>query len=657
MRHITLFFFVLLCTINAAFAGDGDTTIVQTFTFADGKGGKTGTFQFPDGNVKYSKILMLYTVTCDPNATDGWPCGEWDYEFFTRILVPTDTNVTPIIDSDTIIGYDTVVNYVHYLLQCYVSPYGGGLAPILGDDGFTYVLDVSDYVHLLRNSVILESTNGQELVDIKFMFIEGTPARNVIDLKSVWYVMGRQAPYNSFETVIRDTTIALQANEKMVNLRAMLTGHGFNNPGGNDCAEFCHNIHSLKSNNQEIEAWDIIQPCSETPLSPQGGTWAFARAGWCPGMPATIREFNLTPHINNDSINFDYDVTYDDHGSLNVDIQLITYDSMNFQTDVSIIDIISPSTNPMNNRYNPSWKNAIIKIKNIGANILTDVDINYSYDNHQYSYHWTGSLKSMREILVELPKPNFDSIGGSEATGIFYADVLNPNGATDPTPYNNHSSSSYKLPPLYDVNNFRVNYRSPVNPTRTKWYIYNEAGAVVVKSDNQMAAGETYNKEFTLQDGSYMFEIQNLDGCGLYNGWYGGTGQGNARLQHINEGGTNYNITCHSVPVLFGYSNRFYFAVKSFTSVGIDQSQENMAQITMYSNPASEKLNLDLTQIATGKVSAVITDATGKQVPAQSLIAGQINTIDISNLPNGIYVIEVFDGGKQIWKHKLIIEQ
>ncbi|MDR1847358.1 MAG: T9SS type A sorting domain-containing protein [Bacteroidales bacterium] len=636
MRRLT-FIFLFLCAVNTAFASDGDTTVVQTFSFADGRGSKTGKFLFPSNSNSYSKILMLYTVKCDPSTG----CGEWDWEHFTHIVVPKDT----VEDSIT---YDTL------LLQCYVTPYGNGLSSVLGNNGFTYVSDVSDFVHFMHDSLTVISTNDQELVDIKFMFIEGTPARNVINVRNVWHKLGRQVSLSQFDNIITDTTISLSPDEKMVKVRAMLTGHGFNNPDNNNCAEFCDNIHTLKANNQTVSSWNIIQPCYETPLSPQNGTWAFARAGWCPGMPATTREFELTQYINNNCINFDYDITADPYGSYNVVIQLVTYDSINQSTDVALTDILSPSTDPMNNRNNPTWKDAIIKMKNLGANDLTSVDIHYRYDNHQYTYQWTGNLIPMQEIVVELPHPNFDSIGGSNATGDFYVELLNPNGVTDPTPYNNHMNSSYKLPPLYNVYNYRVEYKSPVNPSRTYWRIYDSENNIVVKSDNGMQAGQTYNKEFTLADGCYMFEVTNLDGCGLYNGWYDGSGTyGVARFQRVSSSGTN--VTCHNTPILFGEKDRFMFAVKSFSASSIDEPSADSVRILMYANPASEKLNLDLTQIDGGKISVIIYDNTGKQVAGQPLNARQINTIDISNLPSGSYFVEVLDADRKLWKHKLSV--
>ena len=71
-----------------------------------------------------------------------------------------------------------------YELYRYITPYGIGLD--LGDDGWTWWYDVTDYLPLLRDSVELQAGNWQELLDLKFHFIEGEPARDVLDVEAFW---------------------------------------------------------------------------------------------------------------------------------------------------------------------------------------------------------------------------------------------------------------------------------------------------------------------------------------------------------------------------------------------------------------------------------------------------------------------------------------
>ena len=66
-----------------------DTVIVQTFTFKDIYK-RTGTFLFPPKDESFRKILMLYTLKCDPlTPHDKYNCGEWDYLTYNLIYTKT----------------------------------------------------------------------------------------------------------------------------------------------------------------------------------------------------------------------------------------------------------------------------------------------------------------------------------------------------------------------------------------------------------------------------------------------------------------------------------------------------------------------------------------------------------------------------------------
>ena len=63
------------------------------------------------------------------------------------------------------------------------------------------------------------------------------------------------------------------------------TGHGF---GFTDnCAEFCELTHHLEINGVTYEINQWRKDCDSNPVSPQRGTWKYARNGWCPGAIIT----------------------------------------------------------------------------------------------------------------------------------------------------------------------------------------------------------------------------------------------------------------------------------------------------------------------------------------------------------------------------------
>ncbi|MEO6758121.1 MAG: LamG domain-containing protein, partial [Saprospiraceae bacterium] len=68
-----------------------------------------------------------------------------------------------------------------------VTPYGNGLS--LGASGKTFTFDVTDFAPILHGDKKLSVEFGgewQEDLDLKFVFVAGVPARQVVDIQNVW---------------------------------------------------------------------------------------------------------------------------------------------------------------------------------------------------------------------------------------------------------------------------------------------------------------------------------------------------------------------------------------------------------------------------------------------------------------------------------------
>ncbi len=76
-------------------------------------------------------------------------------------------------------------------------------------------------------------------------------------------------------------------------------------------------------------------------------------------------------------------------------------------------------------------------------------------------------------------------------------------------------------------------------------------------------------------------------------------------------------------------------------------------QFTMYSNPARSTVSLQVEKLV-GSGTIVVTDLYGKQVKTQALSMGT-NTIDISNLAKGFYLISTITEQGKTTK-KLVVE-
>ena len=51
--------------------------------------------------------------------------------------------------------------------------------------------------------------------------------------------------------------------------------------------------NSISINGDDIYQWDVWKDCGMIPIYPQGGTWPFDRAGWCPGTKVDLQVVNL----------------------------------------------------------------------------------------------------------------------------------------------------------------------------------------------------------------------------------------------------------------------------------------------------------------------------------------------------------------------------
>ena len=131
--------------------------------------------------------VILYSDSAHPTTpTDTlieWPTYYNHYTYNNHGVATDSIAVMP----DTTLYllntpyYGAPWEVVHqYELARYITPYGNNLS--LGN-GFTWVFDVTDYATLLHDSVQLSAGNNEELLDMSFDMIEGTPPRNIISIQ------------------------------------------------------------------------------------------------------------------------------------------------------------------------------------------------------------------------------------------------------------------------------------------------------------------------------------------------------------------------------------------------------------------------------------------------------------------------------------------
>lgn len=267
LKRITLSIFTLifLFSYQKLYSAPGDTTWITAFDqeYHNWADMHYKSITLPDTNHHWEKIIMTYKIGC-PAAG----CDPWDRVGWLRLFQDTTNNI-------------------YYEIARIVTPYnivGGGYPGTC-----TFTFDVTDFMPLLHDNVLfgnyIESWIGGNkgwLATIKFAFIEGEvyyKPFKVVNLYQLDYLLFGDTA-NPHENYLTPKNVLIDPKASMVKVRVITTGHGQGNSG--NAAEFINLLHSVVAGSDTTSHF-LWRTCSNNPCSPQGGTWQYARAGWCPG--------------------------------------------------------------------------------------------------------------------------------------------------------------------------------------------------------------------------------------------------------------------------------------------------------------------------------------------------------------------------------------
>jgi len=527
--------------------------------------------------------------------------------------------------------YEILVNHE---LGRFITPYGNGLS--LGD-GWTWIYDVSDFRQLLYDSVHLTAGNFQELLDLKFMMIEGTPAREVVSIEKMW---NGYWPLNNFENKVPPMTVALNPDAESYKLKITTSGHEWDN--ATNCAEFCQKDHWVDVDGVTEYVWEIIDECSDNPLYPQGGTWISDRAGWCPGAKVTEQHIKIEP-TQADSVTLDYNCESDPYGRYSVSSFFVQYGPKNFVNDVAITNIDAPNAENLMLRINPVCGKPVIEVQNNGSKSLASFNIEYGFEGSQLqTRQWTGRLDFLEKASVILDPIDWSNYQNGNNT--FIAIVSNPNGEDDEYEFNNTKTSQFTLAPEYP-NEIVVELLTNKVGWHNNWEILDADGNVVVERDG-FASETLYLDTLLLDDGCYTFKLYDAGDDGL-SYWANNYGHGYLRFRDMD------NSVIYNPDSDFGK-----FVYQDFT-VGLAVSTHDLEikdYIDVYPNPARNSLNLSFALTDDQNVSVELFDLTGKAVYSEDLgmVNNLIHNVNVANLPEGMYIC-VIRTARELMTRKIVI--
>jgi len=543
-----------------------------------------------------------------------------------------------------------------------ITPYGFWFAP--GRE-FYWDIDVTDYAPLLKNNVDIrtfyDGWSQGSLFSLDFIFIEGIPYRTVNSVDVLYSGNPTYGdPANPPENVLIPYRFKPEPTKHSF-LRVLNTGHGFG--GTENAAEFSDKTHSIHINKTERYAHRLWNDdCGQNPVYPQAGTWYYNRAGWCPGQDVKPKDFAIHPFYNGtDSVEVQYklepfvNANLGSRASYIIQTQLIQTSPPTFAKNVEVTTIVQPTTDFQFSRKNPICANSQpkIKVKNFGSETVTSMIVEYGLETNKRIEQWTGELKYLEEIEIELPTVNLGL-----QNDVFFATVITVNNEQDEYIQNNTKRTKFTLPNVYsgaialalqtdDVPNSI--FDGVINGIR--YQIVSDLGSVLYEkggfSDNSLV-----RDTFSLQPGCYYFIIYDEGfSDGLIPIFQGSTRgaftlrdqTGNMLFSALSSGGNNL--------ASFGSQEIIPFTIGTSTGI-IDNTFEKVRGLFISPNPSTSNVSISWKDL-TLKEDATVTirNLQGQQMFAKKVTSVQHQHIDldIRTFPIGTYYVSILTGSIELY--------
>jgi len=647
----------LLLSSFALFAADGDTTNVISHTDVQltAHGDYDGIAAFPDGSVNYRKITMEFELgkyACpgyNPNnpgedsTQTGW-CGDWDYDVHILACTP---------------GGDTIE------LGRIITPYANSNMPRTPLSWkHPYLFDVTDYYPLLKDDVTIrvsfEGWSAGFTASVKFHFIEGTPARNVVKIDPLWrgtYYYGKAS--DPIETSVADITLNTPLTANFAEMKMFITGHGGDN--NENCAEFCKKWYKFKVDGNVVDQRDIWRDdCGSNFLYPQSGTWVYDRGNWCPGdlvrtnihkVPASL---TASPTFTV-GLDFQPYTSPDSQAVYKIGAAMFYYGAFNHSLDAGIEEIISPNMDETYYRSNPICGEPKITVKNYGSDPITSIKFQYGIEGQTLNnYTWTNNLSSLNTAEVTLP--SIADLSTASGTNNFVVKIIEVNGSTDQESLNNTLVSKFTSAPKWTGGNFYVDFKmsdkvymedNMYHINEVNWNVSDMDGNVIFNRSGNVN-NSRYIDTFSLPNGCYKLNVDaSTLGVGL--NFFNSFIKGYFRIYDLTTGNKialpKTDLGASSLAGNFGNGFTQYFTVTNSTASIEDLGKQNYTLI-IYPNPAKDFIQIDVVGELSKESIITISNIIGQEVYSTTTKSKKIS-IPVSSLANGIYTLNFQNEGNR----------
>lgn len=582
---------------------------------------------FPTKDFPVRKIMMKVTL----GSPDSLMTAHWDY-----------------LDHITLRRKGGVQSKsLDYELGRMLTPYGS----VFGKGwSWQWEVEVTDFAPFLRDSVEIEynhsgyeATNVGWALTIDFEILSGPSVVTPLGMTALWngsYNYGN--PNDKIEEKLLPIRFESAPNAAINRIRIQHTGHGMDKPKG--CSEFCSRYRELKMDNQRVDIRNMWKDCGANPLYPQGGTWIYDRAYWCPGdlqvpdvidIPSTKGNHNVGIYME------PYTATENIQAVENISAYLFQYSSPRAKVDAAVEKIMVPTNEQQYKRLNPASSGARIIIRNLGLQPLRSALILYGTNGSKSKYNWKGNLAFNQTTEVVLPGEIISNAGENT----FKVTLTKPNGVGDSWMGDNELTSTFTAPTVLPTD-FILQFRTNNKPADNDVYLFGTKNDTLFHAAGaKMQAATLFQDTLRLKDGKYDLCLRDSAGDGLEFWAEPQNGDGYLRLLDMKG-----NLI-HAFESDCGNGEKLSFTASSaFVS---DTLKANYA-FSVYPRVIEDKIDFTLVSNKSSKMQVIITvGGVVWEKHDYPHIKNRSITYSLGYLPKGRIVLEVLMDGVSRFKARL----
>ncbi|SNY94879.1 peptide-N-glycosidase F-related protein [Flagellimonas pacifica] len=637
MKHLAcslcLFLGVVFCSqaqeITHVISHDQETIVTDP---SKGTNSYKNTVVFPSRDKSIRQIKLLLTFECPDK--DGMRCADWDYVDHIKAR-PKNGNET-------------------YEIARMLTPYGGFFQK---DWIFKWEVDVTDFSSILRDEIEIDyihtgyednKTRGWR-VTVDFEITFGTPVAEPLAVHKIYdgnYAYGNAE--KPIEDELKPVTLTTGSNTAFSKIKIHQTGHGMDADG---CGEFCSKYRDIVFNGAIVDHKDLWMACGDNPLYPQAGTWIFDRANWCPGYLLQPDEVLLKTSKNTPfTVDMNMEPFEIEKPSANelISAYVIEYGEINAKDDVTLTEIIKPSTKPIHGRENPTGGLPLIQVKNNGSQPLKKMTITYGLEGDKPKvFKWEGNIPFNSNALITLPEP----IYSNKAESTFEVSIKRPNGKKDAFKYDNRLISTYKKPAILPEE-LILYFKTNKKPGQNSYYIEDVQGNKVFKKDStELKPDMVHRDTLKLPEGSYRFNVDDTGNNGLEFWFMAKEGSGNIKILDT------MGRALKQFKPDFGKNLSLNFVVKSNETYKLNDEPF----ISMFPSRTKGPLTLDYFSNAEAEVKVLIVDQEDESKIMEShtyhTLKQGLFTYELSYLPKKRYYFKVVIDGKEVYKNRIRLKE